>query len=60
MKSRPLFSMPWYKAVNNKLEGEPEWVVSAALVVIAVISFWLIFHGDRVMRTAWLVYLLSP
>lgn len=55
----PLPSMPWYKALNKKLEGS-EWLINAGLLVIVVISLVLILRGDRLSRAAWLVYLVSP
>jgi len=50
---------PWYGAVNKKLEGA-EWLINPLLIGIAVITIVLLVRGDRVSRTAWLVYLLSP
>jgi len=60
MKHKPFLSMPWYKALNDKLEGEPEWVVNVGLLIIVAVSLWLILRGDRLSRTAWFIYLLSP
>lgn len=51
--------MPWYKAINDKLEGR-EWLINAGLVAIVAISLVLIARGDKVSRAAWLVYLVSP
>lgn len=51
--------MPWYKALNSKLEGV-EWLVNALLIGIIVVSVILIFRGDKLAKTAWLVYLVSP
>lgn len=51
--------MPWYKAINDKLEGH-EWLINAGLFAIVVISLVLIARGDRLSRAAWLVYLVSP
>jgi hypothetical protein len=50
---------PWYKALNAKLEGK-EWLVNALLLSIILISIVLLLRGDRLSRTAWLVYLVSP
>ena len=55
----PLPSMPWYKALNEKLEGY-EWAVNVGLLIIIAVSLALIMRGDRLSRTAWLVYLISP
>jgi hypothetical protein len=55
----PLPKMPWYKAINDKLEGH-EWWINAGLLVIAAISIYLVLRGDRLARAAWLVYLISP
>lgn len=50
---------PWYGYLNNKLEGS-EWLVDALLVGIIVVSAYLLFKGDRVLKLGWLVYLVSP
>ena len=50
---------PWYGAVNKKLEGL-EWLVDALLIAIIVISLILLLRGDRLSKTAFLVYLVSP
>ncbi len=55
----PLPNMPWYKALNDKLEGS-EWLVNALLIGIIVLCIVILVKGDRVSRTAWLVYLVSP
>lgn len=57
--SLPLPKMPWYKAINDKLEGH-EWWINALLLAIVAISIVLIVRGDRLSRAAWLVYLVSP
>lgn len=51
--------MPWYKAINDKLEGH-EWLINVGLLIIITISLVLILRGDRLSRAAWLVYLVSP
>lgn len=51
--------MPWYSAVNKKLKGV-EWLVNALLIAIIVISVVLLVRGDRLTKTAWFVYLISP
>ena len=51
--------MPWYKALNTKLE-EHEWWINTGLVIIIAISVILIVRGDKLSRAAWLVYLVSP
>lgn len=50
---------PWYGAVDKKLK-EAEWLINPMLIGIIVISLLLLLRGDRVSRTAWLVYLISP
>jgi hypothetical protein len=55
----PLPKMPWYAALNAKLEGH-EWWINAGLLIIIAISLVLIMRGDRLSRAAWLVYLVSP
>lgn len=51
--------LPWYEPLNRRLEGS-EWLVNALLVLIILISVYLILNKDRVAKTAWLVYLVSP
>lgn len=55
----PLPKMPWYKAINDKLEGH-EWIINAGLIAIVVITLVLIMRGDRISRAGWLIYLISP
>jgi hypothetical protein len=50
---------PWYKPLNQKLEGV-EWLVNASLLVIIAICIFLLVRGDRLAKTAFLVYLVSP
>jgi hypothetical protein len=50
---------PWYGAIDKKLKGA-EWLVNALLIGIILISIVLLLRGDRLTRTAWLVYLVSP
>jgi hypothetical protein len=52
-------SPPWYKALNEKLVGS-EGLVNAVLLMIIAVSVILFFSKDRVLKTAWLVYLISP
>jgi hypothetical protein len=52
-------TMPWYSAINKKLEGV-EWLVNALLIGIIVVSIVMLVRGDRVAKTAWFVYLISP
>ena len=55
----PKWRPPWYAYLNKKLEGA-EWAINVGLLIIIVVSLLLIFRGDRLSRTAWLVYLISP
>lgn len=55
----PKWRPPWYKALNQKLEGA-EWLVNALLIGIIVVSVILILRGDKLAKSAWLVYLVSP
>ena len=55
----PFPEMPWYKALNDKLEGA-EWLVNALLAGIAILCVVMLLRGDRLSRTAFLVYLVSP
>jgi hypothetical protein len=50
---------PWYKPLNEKLKGA-EWLVNATLVVIIALCIILLLRGDRLTKTAFLVYLVSP
>jgi len=51
--------MPWYKSINRKLEGV-EWLVDLILIGVIVLSIILVLRGDRITKTAWVVYLISP
>lgn len=55
----PLPTMPWYKALNKRLEGS-EWLVNAGIVAVIALSAMLLLRADRVAKTAWFVYLISP
>lgn len=55
----PVPKMPWYKAINDKLEGH-EWWINAGIVVVIVLSVLLLVRGDRLSRAAWFIYLISP
>lgn len=50
---------PWYNWVNKKLSSV-EGLTNVVLIGIVVISIFLILKGDRVAKTAWVVYLISP
>lgn len=50
---------PWYKWANSKLEGS-EWLINVLLIFIVAITLFLLLRGDRLSRTAWLIYLVSP
>jgi hypothetical protein len=50
---------PWYKPINQKLEGI-EWLVNALLITIAILCIVAVVRGDRLQKTAFLVYLVSP
>jgi hypothetical protein len=50
---------PWYKPLNDKL-GEVEWLVNALLIIIIVLCVIALVRGDRLQKTAFLVYLVSP
>ncbi len=55
----PIPNMPWYKALNSRLEGS-EWFVNAGIVAVITLSVFLLLRGDRITKTAWFVYLISP
>ena len=50
---------PWYGTLERKLEGV-EWLTDAILIGIICVSVYLLLKGDRVLKTAWAVYLVSP
>ena len=50
---------PWYRAFEKGLEGK-DGLVTAALIVIIVITILLILKGDRVQKLVWAAYLISP
>lgn len=50
---------PWYQKLENFLNPHQELVTLGLLVIIGV-SLYLLFQGDSVKRTFWLVYLISP
>lgn len=51
--------MPWYKKLNNiLLPVQP--IVIAGLVLVVLVSILAIMKGDKVQRTAWFIYLVSP
>lgn len=50
---------PWYDWTNRKLEGS-EWLVNLILIGIIAISLLALVRADRVTKTAWAVYLISP
>ena len=54
-----LDQLPWYKAANNKLKSSQS-LVKILLVAIIVISAYLLFFGDNVERTGWVVYMFMP
>lgn len=50
---------PWYKKLNEMLlPVQP--VVIVGLVLVVLVSVVLLVKGDKVQRTAWFVYLVSP
>lgn len=51
--------MPWYPAAEKALQ--PLSPVSSLLLVgLALLTLWIAWKGDAVVRLAWLVYLVSP
>lgn len=50
---------PWYRWLEARLEPLQPAVV-ALLLLIAGVSVLLVVSGPRWLRTAWLVYLISP
>lgn len=51
--------MPWYDALNAKLTPLQPLVI-LGLAVIVGLSVYFILKGDKVARTAFFVYLISP
>ena len=54
-----LNNLPWYKAANNKLQSSQS-LVMILLVAIILVSAYLLFFGDNVTRTGWVVYMFMP
>lgn len=50
---------PWYNWVDKKL-ASVEGLVDVVLLAIIVISVILLIKGDRVAKTTWVVYVISP
>lgn len=50
---------PWYGWVDDKLQSV-EGLTDVVLLGIIAISIILLFKGDRVTKTSWIVYLVSP
>ena len=55
----PKWRPPWYAYLNKKLEGS-EWIVNTGLIIVIVIALVLLLRGDRLSRTAFFIYLISP
>lgn len=54
-----MITPPWYKKLNDiLLPVQP--VVWFGLLLFIGISVYLLVRGDKVQRTAWFVYLVSP
>ena len=54
-----LNQLPWYRAADRKLRTVRPLML-AMLVLIIVISTYLLFFGDNVQRTGWVVYMWMP
>ena len=54
-----LDNLPWYKAADHKLQSS-QTLVRILLVAIIVVSAYLLFFGDNVERTGWVVYMFMP
>jgi hypothetical protein len=50
---------PWYRILNDKLEGS-EWFVDWALLAVIAVTILLLAKGDRVTKSTWLIYLALP
>ena len=50
---------PWYKKMEDTLQPM-QGVVTFSLVIVAIISVYMIVQRSAALRTAWLVYLISP
>jgi hypothetical protein len=50
---------PWYKPINDKLAGV-EWLVDAILIITIFLCIIALVKGDRLTKTAFVVYLVSP
>ena len=54
-----LDNLPWYKAADHKLQSS-QTLVRILLVAIIAVSAYLLFFGDNVERTGWVVYMFMP
>lgn len=51
--------MPWYKKLEESLLPA-QGLVSILLIIIILVSIYALFSRNSVLRTAWVVYVLSP
>lgn len=51
--------MPWYAAAERMLQPLSPYS-SLVLVLLAIITLWIAFRGDALVKMAFLVYLISP
>lgn len=50
---------PWYKKMEQSLEpAQP--AVYGLLVLVILVSGYMMIQPSKSLRTAWLVYLISP
>lgn len=50
---------PWYDRLEQRLMPA-QWLVTLLLLAVIAVSIWALFSRSATMRTAWLVYLISP
>lgn len=51
--------MPWYPAIERAIKPLSGYE-TAVLVGLALLTLYIAWKGDTVVKTAWLVYLVSP
>lgn len=51
--------LPWYGTLK-RFVAPTESVADVSLVIIAIVTLYLLWRGDAVLKAAWVVYVVSP
>ena len=51
--------LPWYGTLR-RVVAPTETVSNMALVIIAIVTLFILWRGDAVLKAAWAVYVVSP